>query len=304
MKRRNLYWILTSLIFIALLAVIFTQKEEKPLKISILDIGQGDAIFIQTPNNKTLLIDAGRDRTVLSELGDSMAATVSQIDTIEISNPDLDHIGGFPFVMEKYRVNRIISAGTNHESLEAFEKIENLAKEKRIPVDRPKSDTKYVIDSKANVTYTILWPEENVRDWEINAGSIIGLLEYSGHKVLLTGDAPKEVEDELVKKYPELLRNIDILKVGHHGSRTSTGTSLAKLARPKYALISAGLNNRYGHPHKETIDTLQKVGAKILVTSEDGRIVCNIYTKKGSCVQIKLLTRSLNMLQFKHKYEA
>ncbi|OGI83782.1 hypothetical protein A2903_01095 [Candidatus Nomurabacteria bacterium RIFCSPLOWO2_01_FULL_33_17] len=275
--------IIIFIFLIIILLIIFYSKKpatEIPLKIIMLDIGQGDAIYIETPNGKNMLIDSGRDRTITYELGNIIPAGKKNIDTIEISNPDLDHIGGIPFVMEKYSISQILSPGTNHDSLDSYKEIEKIAKDKKIPIIRAKQGTIFVLDSINNVTYKILWPENNVRNWEANASSMIGLLEYNGHKVLLTGDAPKEVEDQIVSKYKNELQNIDILKVGHHGSKTSTGGALAMLARPKYALISAGLKNYYGHPHKETLDILNSVNSKILLTATHGQITCKIWVKK------------------------
>ncbi len=278
MKIRKLLVILLMAMGMALVFSLYPQ--EKPLIVYMLDIGQGDAIYIRTPNGKTMLVDSGRDRQVLYELGDITKIGKKNIDIIENSNPDLDHIGGIPFVMDRYKIGTIISAGTNHDSLEAFNLIESKAKQAQIPILKPKQGTTFVLDKKAKVTYTILWPQENVRDWERNAGSLVGLLEYSGHKVLLTGDAPKEVEDQIVSKYKNYLQNIDILKVGHHGSKTSTGENLLAVTHPKFAIISAGKDNRYGHPNKEVIQILQKYNVTILVTLSDGRIVCKIWRDK------------------------
>jgi competence protein ComEC len=265
---------------LSLVALAFVQKpKERPLKIIMLDIGQGDAIYIETPNGQNMLIDSGRDRKILSAISPYIQPK-TKINIIENSNPDLDHIGGFPFVMERYNVGRIISAGTNHEKLPAFKKIEELAKENNISIETPKQGTVYMLDKKNSITYTILWPEGNVRNWERNAGSMVGLLEYGNHKILLTGDAPKEVEEQIISKYQKDLQNIDILKVGHHGSKTSTGENLIKVTNPKYALISAGVNNSYGHPHKEVTNVLEKYKVKTLVTSEEGDIVCDIFLDK------------------------
>lgn len=280
-KHKKFLVFLSFLTLFGLLIIFLILKpRELPLTINMLNIGQGDAIYIETPSGKNILIDSGRDRTIMNELGSVIPINKTTINTIEVSNPDLDHIGGFPFVMEKYKIEQILSPGTNHETLDSFIEIENIAKNKKIPIIHPKQGTVLMLDQKYNVTYTILWPEENVRSWEVNAGSMVGLLEYSGHKILLTGDAPKEVEDQIIAKYSDYLKNIDILKVGHHGSRTSTGQNLANISRPKYAIISAGLNNRYGHPHQEAIDILNSVNSKILLTANDGRITCKVWIKK------------------------
>ncbi len=227
-----------------------------------------------------MLVDSGKDRSVMHGLGAVMPPYKRTIDTLEISNPDLDHIGGFPFVMEKYTITQIISPGTLHDTLESYREMERIAEEKHIPIIRPKAGTVFILDKKYDVTYTILWPEGNVRDWEANASSMVGLLEYAGKKILLTGDAPKEVEDQLIATYGNSLTHLDILKVGHHGSKTSTGEMLAKWSRPTYGVISAGPNNRYGHPHQEVLDVLTSVNTQILVTATNGRIVCKIWKEK------------------------
>lgn len=279
MNQKKLYWTIVLLIFSGLIFLaIFYPETEKPLKISMLDIGQGDAIYIETPSGANMLIDAGRDRTVMHELSNKVH--YGQIDILEVSNPDLDHIGGFPFVLEKYKVNKIISPGTNRTGIESFNKIQELAEAKKINIEKPKSGAVYVLDKENDITYTILWPEGNTRDWDSNPGSMIGILEYDGKKILFTGDAPKEVEDQIVSKYTEVLKNIDILKVGHHGSKTSTGENLINIAKPKYALISAGKNNRYGHPHEEVMKNLQKFDSKILITSIQGEINCTVFKQK------------------------
>lgn len=281
-QRKLLYWIIFITIIsavIVVLVLLIPKEKERPLKLIMLDVGQGDAIYIETPNGNNMLVDAGRDRRIMSVISPYIGYK-NKIDIIENSNPDMDHIGGFPFIIEKYDIGRIISAGTNHENSEAFKKIEDLAKTKKINIDKPKQGAIYVLDSKALVTYTILWPEGNVRNWERNSGSMVGLLEYGNHKILLTGDAPKEVEEQIISKYQKNLQNIDILKVGHHGSKTSTGENLIKTTSPKYALISAGVNNSYGHPHKEVTNILEKYNTKTLTTIEEGTIICEIFLEK------------------------
>ncbi len=288
MKGRLKYWLkylavlAVLLIFTVFLYIILNKHIEKPLMVAVLNIGQGDAIYVRAPNGTDMLVDSGRDRKVMSELGSVMSWGDHNINIIEASNPDLDHIGGFPFVMDKFKIDEILSPRTMN-STEIFDEIEKKVLEKHIKVLLPKSGDKIILDKNRNIYYEILWPEGNVRDWESNGGSMVGLLVYGTHKILLTGDAPSEVEDILVKKYPKELKDIDILKVGHHGSRTATGGALVLLARPKIALISAGLHNKYGHPHKEVLDRLTQYHIPYLVTATHGRIVCNIWVGKMEC---------------------
>ncbi len=276
MKKAYKYLVLLLLgfIFIVFLGKNTRQITEPNLQLYMLDIGQGDAIYIKTPGGQSMLVDAGRDRTVLGELG-KIKDVGNSINILEISNPDLDHIGGFPFIMENYKVDSILSPGTNH-TISAFTEIEKLAKQNNVQIIKPKQDQVLILDREYGVTYTILWPEGNVRDWERNSGSIVGLIEYGSKKILLTGDAPKEVEDEILRKYGDYLKNIDILKAGHHGSNTSTGERLVKWSTPKYTIISAGLNNRYGHPHEEVLNILKKYNIETLVTIDNGTIKCII----------------------------
>lgn len=282
-RKKWLKWLLALAILVTIVFIIIRfWPSQKPLVIAVLDIGQGDAIYLRAPNGTDMLVDSGRDRTIMSELGSVMEFGDRNIDIIEASNPDLDHIGGFPFVIDKYKIGEILSPGTMNNT-QIYDTIEKKVAQNHIKVLLPKSSDKIILDKNHDVYYKILWPEGNVRDWESNAGSMVGLLVYDKHKILLTGDAPSEIEDILVKKYPNELQNIDILKVGHHGSKTATGEKLLALSQPKVALISAGLHNKYGHPAPQTISRLKKYHIPYLVTATHGRIVCKVWVEKVEC---------------------
>lgn len=240
------------------------------LFISFLNIGQGDAIFIQSPNGTQILVDGGPDKVVLRELGKVMPLFDRTIDAILITNPDKDHIGGFISVMERYKVNHIIEPGTISKT-DTYETVESLAGVKNLNKVLARRDMNIMLDEKNNVYLHILFPDRNVDRLTTNDGSIIMKLVYGKTSVLLQGDAPQNIERYLTSLNKGEL-NSDILKIGHHGSRTSTDTDYVRASSPDYAVISLGVDNSYGHPHKETLDTLNSLGIPTLRTDLEGRI--------------------------------
>jgi len=140
-----------------------------------------------------------------------------------------------------------------------------------------------VINFGDGAKLTVLFPNQDVSNWETNRASIVAKLVYGDKSFLLTGDSPIKTENILLNLDKEILDS-DVLKAGHHGSRTSTSLSFAEVVSPEYAVISAGKDNSYGHPHKEVLDILKKVGSKILSTAESGTI---IFETDGKTLQLK-----------------
>ncbi len=255
------------------LSVIFVwlavwQKRPGPLKVYFLDVGQGDAIFVETPTHKRMLLDAGPNKGVLAELGRAMPFGAKTIDVLIESHPDKDHIGGLPEVVSRYRVGVFLEPGVESENT-IDDALGARIQEKNIPSFLAKRGM--VVNFGDGVKLEILFPNQNVSRWETNDASIVAKLTYGEQAFLLTGDSPMRVENILLNIDKSDL-DVDVLKAGHHGSRTSTSASFAAAASPEYAIISAGKNNSYGHPHKEVLDVLQKVGAQIKNTAESGTI--------------------------------
>jgi competence protein ComEC len=240
------------------------------LFVSFLNIGQGDGIFIQAPNGKQIMIDGGPDKIVLRELGKVMPSFDRTIDAILITNPDKDHIGGFVDILERYKVDYIIEPGTISKT-DTYKTVESLAKENGLEEIYARRDMNILLDEQNNVYLHILFPDRNVEKLVTNDGSIIARLVYGDTSLLLEGDAPQKIERYLLSLDNGEL-NSDILKIGHHGSRTSTDINYIKAVSPDYAVISLGGDNKYGHPHKETLDTLNSLNVPILRTDLDGRI--------------------------------
>jgi len=247
--------------------VVFSSGTNN-VTVSFLNIGQGDAIFIQTPSGKQILVDAGPNKTVLRELGKTMSFFDKSIDVVMESHPDKDHIGGFPEVLKQYEVGLFIEPRVACST--------GICKELEKDVSLEKSQVLYarrgtVIDFGDGVLISILFPDRDVYDLETNTASIVARLTYGNNSLLLTGDSPQSIEDFLVWK-DGINLDSDILKVGHHGSRTSSDQEFVQAVSPALSVISAGKGNSYGHPHKEVIDILTKTDSKILGTYEEGRI--------------------------------
>jgi len=240
------------------------------LFISFLNIGQGDAIYIEAPNGKQILVDGGPDEIVLRELAKVMPAFDRSIDAILVTNPDKDHIGGFINIMQKFKVDSIIEPGTVSPS-DTYKALENLAKEHNLKQIYARRGMDIMLDQERNIHLHILFPDRDVEKLATNDGSIVAKLVYGDTSVLLEGDAPQNIEKYLLSLNPTEL-DTDILKTGHHGSRTSTSKEYVEAASPDYAVISCGVNNKYGHPHQETLDTLNDLNVPVLRTDQMGRI--------------------------------
>lgn len=253
---------------------VLTHVPSNNLKVYFLDVGQGDATFIEAPNGNQILIDGGGvDNKVLRELGEVMPPTDRSIDMVVATHPDADHIGGLVEVLRRYRVATFLESGNRNKDTRIFETLLNLIEEIEkdgMIVEIARSGKRYVIDEERGIYLDILFPDRDMVNTESNSSSIIGKLIFGEVCFLLTGDAPKSVEEYLVKSGVNI--ECDVLKAGHHGSRTSSSASFVKKVNPGYVIISSGLNNRYGHPHKEVIDIFNSIKSEILRTDLMGRI--------------------------------
>lgn len=251
--------------------VYLGAQENDEMKVSFLDVGQGDAIFIEAPNGRQLLIDGGANASVLSGLGSVMGFFDRSIDVVLATHPDKDHVGGLPFVLERYRVTTFVDSVADGTA-GAYQKLSDRALEQGIETYYGMRGDVIMLDKKNGVYLHILYPEpdEFLID-ETNEMSIIMKLVYGDTSVMLTADAGKIPETKLVSSDSSYLRS-SVLKVGHHGSNTSSGSSFVRAVAPSYAIISAGADNTYGHPHPEVINTLEDADIEILETAEEGTI--------------------------------
>jgi competence protein ComEC len=271
MNRLHRYILVVLLVFVVLfLYLLYLRYEDRYLRIYFLDIGQGDAIYVRAPGGHDMLVDGGPGSVVLRRLSEVMPFYDRSLDVVIETHPDADHIGGLPTVMNRYHVGVFVEPGV--ESGNAIDdEIRRVRGEEGI--DSIIARRGMQIDLGGGVSFDILYPDRDVSHLETNTASIVGQVRYGSTTVMLNGDSPKVVETALVRYYGDALRS-DVLKAGHHGSHTSSGEEYVRTVSPSYAIISAGKDNRYGHPHKEVVGLFNLLGISILKTSEMGTIEC------------------------------
>ena len=248
---------------------VYQQTPNKNMTVAFLNVGQGDSIYIETPSHRQVIVDGGPNASLLSEIGKLMPWYDRTIDVLMISSPDIDHYGGFIDLLQRYDVGLVIEPGTSGGSA-SYKTLESLIAKKKIKKIIARRGQS--IDFGDGVHFDVFFPDRDVAKLATNDSSIIGQLVYGSTTVMFTGDAPKNTED-----YVALLDSgrakSDILKAGHHGSRTSASLDFISAVAPTYAVISAGLNNSYGHPHKETLDLFKKFKIETLITFNLGTII-------------------------------
>lgn len=268
-KKVNYLFLTLILANLLVWSTLSELDREGVLTVAFLDVGQGDAIFIESPTGRQVLIDGGPDRQILPALGALMPFTDRSLDLLLISNPDKDHIGGFLEVLARYRVASIIEPGTKTETAVYAALREELERQN---IRRLLLRGGSTIPLGGGATLTILFPDRNMVSWKTNEGSLIARLDYGETSFLFTGDAPASTERLLLATLPAAL-DVDILKVGHHGSKTSSAPAFLAAVTPEMAVISSGASNRYGHPHPEVLKNLAAVHSQTFRTDERGTII-------------------------------
>lgn len=243
--------------------------QEESLLVYFLNIGQGDATLIRTPDDQDIIIDGGPDNTLIKKLGTYLPFYDHKIETIILTHPDSDHVSGLVEVLRRYQVDRVLLTQvlSDTPSYQAF--LNELEKNKinLVIINSPQK-----IDLGGGVFFDIFYPTESFEDKEVestNNTSISGKLIYDNTSIMLTGDL--EVEESLLDDGLNL--KSDIYHVGHHGSNNANDLKFVSAVDPQYAIISVGANNRYGHPQYRTLKNLEKVKANILRTDELGDII-------------------------------
>lgn len=265
--RALLILILLGTIVVAIAVGVYVSIPQK-LSLVFLDVGQGDAIFIESPAGVQVLIDGGRDSgAVLRELSTVMKPWDRSIDLVIGTHPDADHIGGLDAVIERYAVGAVMDPGIGKDTEELSSFVQSASQEGAALYWATAGDT---IDLGGGVTLKIIAPLEPIPAGDANAASIVAVLVYGNTTALLTGDAPSEVERVLVVQ--NSVPDVDILKAGHHGSKTSTSDVFLNAAKPEVVVYSVGKNNRYGHPSPEVMRRVGDRGIQERRTDEEGTL--------------------------------
>jgi len=245
------------------------------LTVHFIDVGQGDSILLEY-NGKTMLVDAGeRDQgsVVTAYLQDQ---SVSSIDYVVATHPHSDHIGGMGEVLNSFQVGYFIDSGFPHTS-KTYENMLTTINEKDIPFEVAEKGEEIEFDPAVDIE--VFNPESEYSD-ELNENSVVLKVSYGEVSFLLMGDAGLETEEKLMSAGSDL--DSDILKVGHHASRSGSGEAFISSVSPDVSIIEVGAGNDYGHPHAEILERLQKA-SKVYRTDLDGSI---IVTTDGSTYTI------------------
>jgi len=257
------------LVFVFFIFYLDLEKSNSQLKFAVLDVGQGDALFIESPSGVQVLVDAGPPKKITGSLSRIMPIFDRSIDAVIITNPDQDHIGGLIDVLETYKVGQVFEPGTSNDS-STYSDLSTKIEKQKIKRTLLKKGMRLHLGSGAWLD--ILFPDQDVSLFSANDGSVVARLVYGSSSILLTGDSTLKTEKIILKNNNSSDLKSNILKVGHHGSRTSTSWSFLQAVAPEYAVISNGKNNRYGHPHQEVLDDLEYFGVKTLRTDLLGTI--------------------------------
>ncbi len=267
--------ILTVVVALMTLAVGLTSQWRMADKMEIvfLDVGQGDAVLIKTGGGKNILIDGGPDKSVVYGLGRHLAFYERTIDLVVLTHPDSDHVVGLVEVLKRYQVKQIlltVKQSTAPEYPAWRRAVENEGAKVIL------AQAGQVFDFDPETRMTVLYPfdEAGLNDLPPNDTSVVTRLEHGDNSWLLTGDLPEEIEEKILARLngnTDILQ-VDVLKVGHHGSKYSSRVDFLRAVQPEMAVISVGEKNRFNHPAYAALDRLRRIGAQILRTDQLGDI--------------------------------
>ncbi|KEH90634.1 ComEC/Rec2 family competence protein [Clostridium botulinum] len=244
---------------------VIANKDIGNLKVHYIDVGQGDSILIQQ-NGSNMLIDAGTNKASNTVVNYLKAKGVNKLDYVIATHPHEDHIGGMASVINNFNVSKFIMAKVTHNS-NTFKNMVNALKDKGIKITVPNVGDNYSLGTS---NFTIVAPNSKQYD-NLNNYSIVTKLRFGNNSFLFTGDAESLSEGEILAKQLDI--QADVLKLGHHGSRTSSTEAFLDKVSPQYAIVSCGKENSYRHPHKVTMDKLQSRNIKVYRTDELGTII-------------------------------
>lgn len=233
------------------------------LKVHYLDVGQGDSIFVELPNNETMLIDAAESYQSENIINYLKNLNYQKIDYVIGTHPHTDHIGGLKDIINTFEIGKIYMPKVV-STTKTYESLLMAIKDKNLKINTAKAGTS-IIDTDT-LKINILAPNNSIYT-ELNNYSVVTKITYGTTKFLFMGDAEKLSENEIKENV-----TADVIKIGHHGSNTSSSIDFIKKVNAKYGIISVGLNNKYNLPKEETITNWENSGTKIYLTSTNGTI--------------------------------
>ncbi len=274
-----------TLIFLLFLCIIlwiivFDLSKDSGLKVNFFDVGQGDSIFVETLEGRQILIDGGPDITILEKLGEEMPFWDRTIDLVILTHPEYDHMSGLLEVLENYQIENILWTGVLKDTAE-FREWKKLIGEEGSQITIAKAGDKIVLGDPEKEYLEILFPFESLEGKEVfdtNSSSVISKLVFGDISFLFLGDVYKSAEKELIEKGIDI--DAEVLKVSHHGSKTSSSPEFVEKVSPEIAVIQCGKDNTYGHPSPETLEVLGNYGINIFRTDLQGDIKLTVKNNK------------------------
>lgn len=269
-KRKLYYFILSALLALALIVAFqIYHSQSRVLRVIFLDIGQGDAILIMRGSNQVLIDGGPSGSKIMEKLGTHIPFWDRKIELLIATHPDQDHISGLVEVMKNYQIGAVMENGQDNDT-QVYKRLEEVIEENK--VNKIIGKAGMTIKAGDDVQMNILNPNKESLESgkDTNDNSIVAKLTFGKNSFLFMGDLPTKEEEKLIQQNVNLASVV--LKVGHHGSKYSTGDNFLDKVSPQEAVISSGKNNSYGHPHPEVLDRLEKRRIKIWRTDEMGDV--------------------------------
>lgn len=283
MLRRISLYFLVLIIFLLSTAGCGSEPPETPsispggsgvLKVHFIDVGQADSILLQMPGGRNMLVDAGNNGDGDTVVNYLRTRGVKQIDYLVGTHPHEDHIGGLDRVIEEFDIGKVYMPRVTHTT-KTYEDVLEAISGSGLTITPARAGVEII--SGGGLTAVMLAPNSDSYD-SLNNYSPVIKVSFGQVSFLLTGDAEELSESEMLKSGADL--QADVLKVGHHGSHSSTSPEFFRAVNPRYAVIQVGAGNDYGHPHRETLQTLRRV--KVYRTDLHGTVV---FTTDGQEIQ-------------------
>ena len=269
---KNIFKYTFLLVAVLFLLLIFVSGQSSPdnlLRVYFFDIGQGDATLVRTPYNQDILIDAAPSNLIVSKLGSALPLSDRDLELVLISHPHLDHFAGLLGVLERYKIKKMIYGGEAKGAHPDFQRLLKELEKLSVPVEQlVEPRTLNLGEGLAMQIYSA--GSDLPAEEKGNNASLLVRLVYQENEFLFTGDLEQAGEEYFLQK--GVLLEADVLKVGHHGSATSTSQSWLKAINPEIAVISVGKDNDYGHPSLRVLKRLARAKAKIYRTDQDGDV--------------------------------
>jgi competence protein ComEC len=266
-----LWTLILPVLLAAALAFVVSQQPDGRLHVWVLDVGQGDATLVRTPNGRTALIDGGPGVTPLAEgIGRHIPFWQRDIDLVVLTHPQQDHLMGLIELIERYEVERVVQ--TAYEPRGNLQQAWDAAlRREGVPVHQARRGDLIAFEGEPDVALRVLHPSGDGVSANPNEDSVVLRLEYGSTRILLAGDAEADAEAEMLREaLPHL--GADVLKVAHHGSDTSTTPAFLQVVAPQIAVIPVGAGNRLGHPSPDVLVRLEASGADVYRTDMDGTV--------------------------------